>query len=74
MAEQIPEAWQGQEVTLYYGPQGEQRTGTLESVAERGIVLRANPGTESENVSWYPITSVIRLMQGTPRGAEAISF
>jgi hypothetical protein len=74
MAQQIPEAWLGQEVTVYYGPDERRQTGTLESVSERGVVLRADPGTEKERVLWYPVTSVILLMQGKPRQAEVFPF
>ena len=72
MAEQIPEAWVGQEVTVYFGPAHKQ-AGTLESVSERGIVVRSAQ-EDIENVYWYPLTSVTRLLQGRPRGAEAFSF
>ena len=70
MAEQIPEAWIGQEVTVYFGLEGYRQPGILESVSERGIVVRSTHGGENEHVLWYPLTSVMRLMQGTPRGAE----
>jgi hypothetical protein len=74
MAKQIPGAWQGQEVTVYYGPEERRQTGTLEGVSKRGIVLRADPGSEKERVYWYPVTSVIRLMQGKPRGGAAVTL
>ena len=48
--------------------------GILESVSERGIVVRSMHGGEDEHVFWDPLTSVIRLMQGTPRGAEVRSY
>jgi len=67
MAEQIPEAWIGQEVTVYYGPGGQLHTGTLDAVSERGVVVRSEQGDKDERVSWYPLTSVNRLMQGRPR-------
>jgi len=66
MAEQIPEAWIGQEVTVYFG-QDHREVGTLEAVSERGIVVRATR-TDIESVFWYPLTSVTRLLQGRPQG------
>ena len=74
MAEHIPEAWIGQEVTVYFGSEVHRHRGILESVSERAIVVRSTQGGEDENVFWYPLTSVIRLMQGTPRGAEVRSY
>ena len=41
MAEQIPEAWVGQEVIVYFGPGGQRQAGTLEEVSEKGIVVRS---------------------------------
>jgi hypothetical protein len=72
MAEQIPEAWVGQEVIVLYGP-GQRQAGTLEDVSERGIVVRSTREGR-ENVFWYPLTSVTRLMKGSPQGAEIGSF
>ena len=72
MAEQIPEAWIGQEVIVLYGP-GNRQAGTLEDVSERGIVVRSTRD-ETENVFWYPLTSVTRLLKGRPQGAEPFSF
>jgi hypothetical protein len=74
MAEQIPEAWIGQEVTVYFGLEGHRHRGILESVSERGIVVRSMQGGEEEHVFWYPLTSVLRLMRGMPRGAEVRSY
>jgi hypothetical protein len=74
MAQRIPEAWVGQEVTVYFGLEGYRQQGILESVSERGIVVRSMHGGEDEHLFWYPLTSVIRLMQGTPRGAEVRSY
>ena len=34
MTEQIPEAWIGQEVTVYFGSEGYRQPGILESVSE----------------------------------------
>jgi hypothetical protein len=72
MAEQIREAWVGQEVIVYFGP-GHRQAGTLEDVSERGIVVRSTRD-ETENVFWYPLTSVTRLLKGRPQGAEIGSF
>jgi hypothetical protein len=72
MAEQIPEAWVGQEVIVHFGP-GNRQAGTLEDVSERGIVVRSTRD-ETENVFWYPFTSVTRLLQGRPQGADTFSF
>jgi hypothetical protein len=72
MAEQIPEAWIGQEVIVLYGP-GNRQAGTLEDVSERGIVVRSTREGR-ENVFWYPLTTVTRLMKGRPQGAEIGSF
>jgi hypothetical protein len=74
MAEQIPEAWIGQEVTVYFGLEGYRQPGILESVSERGIVVKSGQEGPEEHVFWYPHTSVLRLMRGKPRGAEVRSF
>jgi len=74
MAEQIPEAWTGQEATLYFGSEVHRHRGILESASELGIVVRSTHGGEDEHVFWNPLTSVIRLMQGTPRRAEVRSY
>jgi hypothetical protein len=70
--EQIPEAWIGQEVIVYFGP-GQRQAGTLEDVSENGIVVRSTRD-ETENVFWYPLTSVTPLLQGRPQGADMSSF
>jgi hypothetical protein len=65
MAEQmpeIPEAWIGQEVTVYYGL-SHQQWGTLASVSDNGIVVRSARG-DFEEVAWYPHSSVTRLLHG----------
>jgi hypothetical protein len=72
VAEQIPEAWLGHEVIVYFGP-GQRQAGTLEQVSEKGIVVRSTRD-ETENVFWYPITSVTRLLKGRPQGADIDSF
>jgi hypothetical protein len=64
MAEQIPQAWIGQEVTVYFGPEERWQTGTLVSVSEQGLVVRSTPGERNVGVFWYPLTSVVRLMHG----------
>jgi hypothetical protein len=68
MAEQIPEAWIDQEVTVYFGPEERRHTGTLVSVSEQGLVVRSKPGERDESVFWYPLTSVIRLRHGWAGG------
>jgi hypothetical protein len=70
MAEQIPEAWIGQEVTVYFGLEGYRQSGILMSVSDRGIVVQTGQEGAEEHVFWYPYTSVLRLMQGRPRGAK----
>jgi hypothetical protein len=73
VAEQIPEAWIGQEVIVYFGPAGQRQAGTLEQVSEKGIVVRSRR-ENIESVFWYPLTSVTRLLQGRPQGADIYSF
>jgi hypothetical protein len=68
MAEQIPEAWIDQEVTVYYGPEARRQTGTLVSVSEQGLVVKSEPGKRDEGDFWYPLTSVIRLKHGRAKG------
>ena len=72
MAEQIPEAWIGQEVPVYFEP-GHRQAGTLEDVSEKGIVVRSRRDN-TESVFWYPLASVTRLLQGSPQGADISSF
>ena len=72
MAEQIPEAWVGQEVIVYFGP-GQRHAGTLDDASERGIVVRSTRD-ETEHVFWYPLTSVTRLLKGRPQGVDTFSF
>ena len=72
MAEQIPEAWIGQEVIVYFGP-GQRQAGTLEEVSEKGIVVRSKR-ENIESVFWYPLASVTRLLKGRSQGAEIGSF
>jgi len=54
MAEQIPEAWIGQEVTVYFGSEVHRHRGILESVSERGMVVRSTHGGEDEMSSGTP--------------------
>jgi hypothetical protein len=67
MAEQIPEDWVDQEVTVFYGPEEHGQTGTLVSVSEQGLVVRGKPGKKDEGDFWHPLTSVIRLRHGGAR-------
>ena len=72
MAEQIPDAWIGQEVTVYYGV-GEPKSqeGILTAVSGSGAVV-ASPGTEGthEEVFWYPTSSIVRIRHGAGPGGE----
>ena len=61
--EEIPEAWVGQEVTVYSGQRELPTLGTLESVSEKGIVVR-HVQDDIEEVYWYPHSSVTRLLHG----------
>jgi hypothetical protein len=54
---------------VYFGPAGQRQAGTLEDVSEKGIVVRSRRD-ETENVFWYPLTSVTPLLQGRPQGAD----
>jgi hypothetical protein len=72
MAEQIPDAWVGQEVIVSFWP-GQRQAGTLEDVSERGIVVRSTRD-ETEHVFWHPLTSVTRLLKGRSQGADTFSF
>lgn len=77
MAEQIPEAWIGQEVAIYPST-GSAQVGTPESINARGAVVRSKgEGDEEDLIGWYPITSVARIMptrKEKPRQAQAFSF
>jgi hypothetical protein len=64
MAEQIPEAWVGHEVIVYFG-QDHQDAGTLAAVADKGIVVRTIL-PDSENVYWYPYSSITRILHSRP--------
>jgi hypothetical protein len=72
MTKQIPEAWLGQEVIVYFEP-GHRQAGTLEQVSEKGIVVRSTR-EDMENVFWNPLTSVIRLMKGRTQAGDPYSF
>jgi hypothetical protein len=54
MAEQIPQAWIDQQVTVYFDPNGSPQTGMLVSVSEQGLVVRSEPGEEDEAPSGIP--------------------
>jgi hypothetical protein len=68
MAEQIPQAWIDQEVTVFYGPGEGKQTGTLVSVSEHGLVVSSKAGERDDSVFWYPLRSVIRLRHGRAEG------
>jgi hypothetical protein len=64
MEEQIPEAWVGHEVTVYFG-QGQQREwGTLVAVTDKGLVVRSKE-RGVEKVYWYPHSSITRILYGS---------
>jgi len=66
MAEQIPEAWIGQEVTVYFGLEGYRQPGILESVSERGIVVQS--GQARRNTSSGTPTPLCSASCGAGRG------
>jgi hypothetical protein len=69
MAEQIPEAWIGEEVTVGFGPEDSRRWGTLRSVTERGLVVDVQvEGGPVE--TYYPIGSVHAMSKGRPPNAR----
>lgn len=78
MTEQPPEAWIGQEVTVYYGYHvaqtgigGSNRvTGTLKSVSDRGVVVTGLRG-DVEQTAFYPFSSIDRLLYGSPPAPKA---
>jgi hypothetical protein len=37
-------------------------------------VVRSVQGVEDEHIFWYPLTSVVRIRQGRPRGADVRSY
>ena len=77
MAEQVPEAWIGEKVSVR-PVEGSTPEGVLESVDERGIVVRTEVEGEEDFVAWYPLTSVVRIARARPeeprRQARAYSF
>ena len=76
MAEQIPEAWIGEEVSVRLVKRSAPE-GVLESVDERGIVVRTLVEGEEDFVAWYPLTSVVRVARArpeTPRQSRGYSF
>lgn len=60
MEEQIPEAWIGQAVTVvHHGRDGsQQHRGVLDSVNERGVVVRSE---EKDRTHFFPWTSIIHI-------------
>jgi hypothetical protein len=78
MAEQIPEAWIGQEVVVHHSGGESGHVGVLESIDGRGLVIRTQVEEEEDYVAWYPITSVARIATPRPgqprRQARASSF
>ncbi len=71
MDEQRPGSWVGQEVTVYYGPEGRQHTGLLEAVTPDGIIVSSLSGEEEEQTAFYPLGSVHRLLHGKPKAPQA---
>ena len=57
---------------VYFGP-GHRQAGTLEHVSERGIVVRSTR-EDIENVFWYPLTFVTRLLKGRLQGEDISSY
>jgi hypothetical protein len=53
---------------VYFGP-AHRQAGTLEDVSERGIVVWSTR-EDMENVFWYPLPSVTRLLKGRPQGGK----
>jgi hypothetical protein len=70
MAEQIPEAWIDEEVTISFGSEGQRRFGTLRSVTDRGIVVDVLVRNSEPIETYYPIGSVIAIAKGRPPKAE----
>jgi hypothetical protein len=54
---------------LYFGLTDHRQAGSIVDVSEKGIVVQSTRD-ETENVFWYPLTSVTRLMKGRPQGAD----
>jgi hypothetical protein len=63
MEEQIPEAWVGHEVTVYFSQANHRDVGTLVSVSEKGLVVRSIQH-DVESVYWYPYSSITRILHG----------
>lgn len=43
MAEQIPEAWIGEEVTIAFGTKGGRNVGELQAVGDKGLAIKVMP-------------------------------
>lgn len=65
MAE-IPKRWVGQEVTVTYGAGDNRNVGTLQEVAEDGILLVSewSDSDKSEKTTYYPTSAVSRILLG----------
>lgn len=72
MAEQAPDTWVGEEVTVRYGPEDNHRTsGTLEALNERGALLRSPGRNEGEAELFYPWASIVSIRRGETAPAKA---
>ncbi len=73
MAEQIPEVWQGEEVTVVHhgGRDGSQRhTGVLDSVNERGVAIK---DAKKDRTHFFPWNSIIYIQHpARSRTAKAV--
>lgn len=77
MAEQIPEAWIGEDVTIFYGPKATRHVGVLKAVTDRGLAVEITVEDEGPLEIWYPYASISNVMRGRPRrlgGATVHSF
>ena len=74
MADRVPEAWIGQEVTVYYGTSKDggncKANGTLEAVNEDGLVVRSEHRDEEER-EFYPWGSVARVIHPARPGVAS---
>ncbi len=79
MADQIPEIWIGQEVTVFYGSGkdgSEKRTnGILEAVTDKGLVLRGDHRGNEEK-GFYPLAFLARVVHPSRphSGARVTSY
>jgi hypothetical protein len=77
MAEQTPEAWIGQDVTIFFGPKGSRNIGVLREVGDKGLMIEVPSDNEKPFELWYPYGSIARMGKGRPRdirGAEVSSY